>query len=54
MIEEKEIEIIVNLLNREIENFKDVFNRTTKECWLSKVKELENLKEKVKLINKKQ
>jgi hypothetical protein len=50
-MEKKEKEIIINLIQREIDNFTDVFNRTKKDCWLEEIKNLELLKEKIKNNN---
>jgi acyl carrier protein phosphodiesterase len=45
---EEEYNIIISLLDREIENFLSVHERTKKENWLNRVKELEVIKEKLK------
>lgn len=38
---------IISLIDREIHNFNDVFDRTKKDYWKSKVKELEDIKTKM-------
>jgi hypothetical protein len=45
---EEESKIIFSLLDREIENFLSVYERTKKDNWLNRVKELESIKEKLK------
>lgn len=45
---EEESKIIFSLLDREIENFLSVYERTKKDNWLNRVKELEGIKEKFK------
>ena len=46
-MEDKEIKIVTSLLDREIDNFNSVHERTGKSNWLEKVKELETIKEKI-------
>ena len=46
-MEENEIKIIINLLDREIDMFKGVYTRTNKPIWLEKVSELELIKKKL-------
>lgn len=47
----KESEILANLLESGIDNYKSVLSRTGKECWVERVNELELIKKKlVKII----
>lgn len=41
---ENQIKIIINLLDREIDNYKSVYDRTNKVSWLDNVDELELIK----------
>ena len=44
---ENQIKIIINLLDREIDNYKSVYDRTNKVIWLDNVDELELIKSKL-------
>lgn len=44
---ENQIKIIINLLDREIDNYKSVYDRTNKVSWLDNVDELELIKSKL-------
>jgi hypothetical protein len=44
---ENQIKIIINLLDREIDNYKSVYDRTNKVIWLDNVDELELIKFKL-------
>ena len=44
---EKEIEILLYLIDNSISNYESVYNRTKKNSWIEKIEELKNLKIKI-------
>ena len=46
-----QIKILSNLLDREIENFNSVYKRTSRDSWLERVIELEQIKVRLEKIN---
>jgi hypothetical protein len=46
-MKEKEIRILTELIDREINNFIDVSERTGRDSWMDRVKELESIKNKL-------
>ena len=48
---ENQIKILSNLLDREIENFNSVYKRTNREDWLERINELKQIKVRLEKIN---
>ena len=48
---ENQIKILSNLLDREIENFNSVYKRTNREDWLERINELKQIKTRLEKIN---
>jgi len=46
-----ELKILINLVDKEIDNFKSVYDRTKKENWLTNIDKLEKIKTKLEKHN---
>jgi hypothetical protein len=46
-----DINLLINLLDREIENFQSVYERTGKECWKGNIDNLNRVKEKLNILD---
>jgi len=46
-----DINLLVNLLDKEIENFQSVYERTGKECWRGDIENLSRIKEKLTILD---
>lgn len=40
-------EILISLIDREIDNFQSVLDRTKRDCWMDKIVELNSIKDKI-------
>lgn len=41
-------EILISLIDREIDNFQSVLDRTNRDCWMDKIVALNSIKDKIK------